>query len=85
MMTPLAQIHRLGGGRDLALAAFDVVFGPDADGAQMGLRPDHMLHRGNEFLGQAAMGDQNNADHDGFLEAARTVAKAPRPGKGLFG
>ena len=64
MTTPLPDIHRLGRRRDLALAALDIVLGPDADGAQMGLRPHHMLHRRNEFLGEAAMGNENKSDHE---------------------
>ena len=63
MTTPRPTIDGLGGGRDFALAPLDVVFGSDADRAQMRLRADHVLHRGDEFLRQAAMGDENNADH----------------------
>ena len=58
------EIDRFRGRRDFALAALDIVFRPDADGAQMGLRPHHMLHRRNEFLRQAAMGDEDDADHE---------------------
>src|SRR5215472_8796012 len=43
--------------RDLALAPFDVVFGPDAHGAQMCLRTDHVLHCRNDFLRQTAVRD----------------------------
>ena len=64
MTTPCASIHRLGRRGDLALAALDIVFRPDADGAQMGLRAHHMLHRRDEFLGEAAMGNKNNSDHE---------------------
>ena len=60
-----AEIDGLGGRSDLALAALDVVLGADADGAQMRLRSDHVLHRRDEFLREAAMGDENDADHVG--------------------
>ena len=63
MTTPLADIHRLGRRGDLALAPLDIVLGPDADGAQIGLRSDHMLHRGDEFLGEAAVGNENKSEH----------------------
>jgi hypothetical protein len=30
----------------------------------MRLRPDHVFHRRDEFLGEAAMGDKNKTDHE---------------------
>ena len=61
----------------------DIVFGSDANGAQMGLRTHHMLHRGNEFLGQAAMGNKNNANHAGSF-ARRDSNKNTRRRKGYL-
>ena len=60
----IAHIHRFCRRRDFALAPLDIVFWADADGAQMGLRADHMLHRRDELLGEAAMRDKNQTDHE---------------------
>src|ERR1700733_2053704 len=67
-----ALVDGFGGGRDLALAALEVVLRPDANGAQMGLRAHHVLHRGDELLRQPAMRDQNDADH---VERAPTLSR----------
>ena len=61
--TPLPMSTDLRGRRDFPLAALDIVFRPDADGAQMGLRTNHMLHRRDELLGEAAMRDEDQTDH----------------------
>ena len=50
-------------GLDLGAAVLDVVVGPDADRIDVPLRADHVLHGGSQFLGQAAVGHQDHADH----------------------
>jgi len=50
-------------GLDLGAAVVDVVLRPDTDRVDVSLRPDHVLHGGSQFLGQAAVGHQNHANH----------------------
>ena len=50
-------------GLDFGAAVFHVVFGADADGIDVPLRADHVLHGGAQFLRQPAVGDQDHADH----------------------
>ena len=47
----------------LLAALLHVVVGADADGAHAGLRPDDMLGRRDEFLGEATVSNQNEPDH----------------------
>ena len=59
----VAGIASVDAGLDLGAAAFDVVVGSDADRVDVPLRADHVLHGRAQFLGQAAMGNQDHTDH----------------------
>ncbi len=58
-----AGIDPATGGQDVLAALFHVVFRADADGGDRGLRAHHMLHGEDEFLRQAPVRDDHEADH----------------------
>ena len=60
---PAAVVDRRAGGQDVAAAPLHIVFRPDADGLDRALRPDHMLHGGNEFLRQPPVRNDHEPDH----------------------
>ena len=59
----VAVIHLGHGFQDLLAALLHIVVGADADGGDAGLGPHHMLERRDEFLRQAAVGDEYHSDH----------------------
>ena len=67
------------------VAPLDIVFGPDTDRAQVGLRADHVFHRRDEFLGEAAMRDEYQTDHEGSVMKARKIGLYARARKGYVG
>ena len=74
--TPLSPLTR-GHGRDQFDAPLvHVVVGADGDGLHVFLTADHVLQRRPEFLGEAAMSDNDEADH------AFCVVKSGRAGRG---
>ena len=52
---------------DLGAPPLHVVVRTDADGGDVPLRADDVLHRGAKLFGQTAMGHQHEADHDCLL------------------
>ena len=67
----VADIDRLDGVEDVFAPHFHIVLRPDADGAEQRLRTDDMLGRRLEFVGKAAMGNENDANHE--------IRKTPGP------
>ena len=63
--------------QDVLAALLHVVFGADADGGDLRLRPDDMLERGDEFRREPPVGDQNHSDHR-FPLLGRTAAVSSR-------
>ena len=59
---------------DVAPAALHVVVRPDADGRHAALGADHMLHGRKELGGQAAVSDDDQADHSGTAKTKPRVA-----------
>ena len=54
-------------------AVLHIVIGTDADGIDVPLRAHHMFHGGSQFLGQTAVGDQDESDH------RRAIVSLPAP------
>src|SRR3546814_6823174 len=46
---------------DFLATHFHIVVGADAHGGDRALRADDMLHRGDHFLGEAAVGDEDHS------------------------
>jgi hypothetical protein len=61
--TAVDAFDRIG---DFAAAFFHVVVGSDTDPDDIGLAPDDMFHRMDEFVGERAVGDDNKTDHELF-------------------
>src|SRR5579871_5201193 len=65
------------GGAELTAPPFAVVFRTDADRAQVLLRTHHVFHGDDCLLCEAAMGDDNDADHGKRI--APKVKTIPQP------
>jgi hypothetical protein len=59
----ITRIDRIDRRSDLGPALLHVVIGPDADRGNAFLRADNMLHRLDKLHCEAAMGNQDQADH----------------------
>ncbi len=64
------------GGADIAASRLHIVIRADADGFDIQLRPDHMLHRRDEFGRQPPMRHQHQSDHASSFFRLRAASKS---------
>jgi hypothetical protein len=55
------------GGNDFLTPLFDIVIRPDANRFDLLLRTDDMFQRGAKFRGEAAMGHEDDSNHQTYL------------------
>ncbi len=60
-MAVIHPVHRV---QDILTSLIHVVFGANADGFDVLLRPYHMLQRMSELISQLAMRDKHKSDHN---------------------
>jgi hypothetical protein len=58
-----AALHRANRLHDVGASHLELVLGADRHGSDLVLRADDMLERGPELVGQAAVRDDDEADH----------------------
>ena len=63
----IALVHGADALTNIAAPAFHIVLRTNANGGDGALRAHHMLHGQAQLLSQAAMGDEDKADHWGLL------------------